>query len=303
MGQPDGTPPPFHFTNSFSGGKNSNNFYTGTQNIIEGRDMNLNIGRPTMNINSYSSKDEGEEGEEDDKPFSEKRLRIQLRAFNRQRSELNETVLKEIDGQEHLDKWRRMIIALIFLASLRSLRVQDVGIQDLAPVPDMHFADVDVFKGKIGGMDVSVKAPKKQPRPDDKQLEVKGVAAGISHLHSQKFVHGDLNRFNIFIDSVGISRIGDLGLPQLSGKAAALLLCQLFGGTKMKGKDGPRRPWGMSNPMWDEVKKCLNTTPSSRPGASDRAEALSRYTSPVVACFDPQGPISKYVEFVRLNAL
>ncbi|KAK1216372.1 hypothetical protein PQX77_020986 [Marasmius sp. AFHP31] len=372
MTQPSATPPPLHFDNTFSGGKNNNNFYTGTQNINEGRDMNLNTGGGTMNINSYSSKDEDEEDEEDeedDKPYSEKMLRIELRAFNRQRSKLNETALKEIDGQEYLDKWQRMIIsdlpgkiissadrlvlldAMIQLSHIsglapKCLRIQDIGIQDLAPVPDMQFADVEFFKGKIGDMDVSVKAPKKQPRPDDRQLEtflqqaivwrrlehqnvlpflglyyfdearsrvclvspwmensaagaevkpedcVKGVAAGLFHLHSQKVVHGDLNVFNIFINSAGISRIGDLGLPQLLGKAAdksedvyrfGRLSFKLFGGTSLKGKDGPLRPLGVSNPMWEVIKKCLNTSPSSRPLASDIAEALSRYTNPIAA--------------------
>ncbi|KAK1235564.1 hypothetical protein PQX77_001205 [Marasmius sp. AFHP31] len=370
MTQPNATPPPGpHFNNTFSGGKSNNNFYTGTQNINEGRDMNLNTGGGTMHINSYGSKDEDKEDEEEDKPFSEKKLRIQLRAFNRQRSQLNETALKEIDGQEYLDKWQRMIIsdfpgkiispadrlalldAMFQLSHISGLApkclwVQDVGVQDLALVPDMHLADVEFFKGKIGDMDVSVKAPKEQHRPDDKQLEtflqqaivwrrlehqnvlpflglyyfdearsrvclvspwmensaeqsdvepedlLKGAAAGLLHLHSQKVVHGDLNLSNIFIDSAGISRIGDLGLPQLLGKAAdksedvyrfGRLSLELFGGTISKAKDGPCRPLNMSNPMWDVVKKCLNTTPSRRPGASDIVEALSRYANPITA--------------------
>ncbi|KAJ8079013.1 hypothetical protein PM082_013300 [Marasmius tenuissimus] len=358
------TTPALHLVSSFTGGKNNNNFFWGTQNIHKGRDMNLNTGTRTMVVNNYmsSANEEGDEDDDDeDKPFSEKMLKIQIRAFNRQRSKINETELQKIDGQEYLDRWQRMIISDLFGKIIlpadrtalldamiqfsrisgfapKCLRIQDVGIQDLIPIPEYQSADVELYRGKIGHADVAVKVLKEHPRPDDKRLEtylqqavvwrklehqnilpflglyyfnharsrvclvspwiensaaqdeidsedcVKGIADGLAYLHDQKVVHGHLSAPSILIDSDGNPRIGDLGLAQLLGQAGDLsedvfelgrLSFELFGGTSMKDKDGPRQPEGMPNPVWDVVKKCLSTSPSSRPGASEICGALN----------------------------
>ncbi|KAL0058354.1 hypothetical protein AAF712_014973 [Marasmius tenuissimus] len=118
-----------HLVSSFTGGKNNNNFFWGTQNIHKGRDMNLNTGTRTMVVNSAfndflqfliiesdclqdymnsANEEDDEDDDEEDKPFSEKMLKIQIRAFNRQRSKINETELQKIDGQEYLDRWQRV---------------------------------------------------------------------------------------------------------------------------------------------------------------------------------------------------
>ncbi|KAK1216397.1 hypothetical protein PQX77_021011 [Marasmius sp. AFHP31] len=360
--------PALHLVSSFTGGKNNNNFFHGIQNIHKGRDMNLNTGSRTMVVNNYmsSAKDKDDEDDEDeDQPFSEKMLKIQIRAFNRQRSKINETELRKIDGQEYLDGWQRIIIsdlfgkiispadktalldAMIQLSRIsglapKCLRIQDVGIQDLSPVSEWQSADVVLYKGKLRNADVAVKVLKEHPRPDDKKLEtflqqavvwrklehqnilpflglyyfdharsrvclvspwiengfaqeeidpedyIKGIADGLAHLHNQKVVHGHLGASSILVDSDGVPRIGDLGLAQLLGKAVdrsedvfrfGRLSYELFGGTLMKDKDGLRQPVGMSNAIWDMVKSCLSTSPSSRPKIDWCLNSARKYPS------------------------
>ncbi|KAK1236397.1 hypothetical protein PQX77_000337 [Marasmius sp. AFHP31] len=305
-----------------------------------------------------------EEGEDDnkDQPFPLMMLQKEIRAFSRQRSKLNETELKKIDGQELLDKWQRMIIsdiagghippadktaildAMIQLSSIsglspKCLRIQDVGIQSPVPCPDIRSEDVQCYKGKIGALDVAVTVPKKHPEPGGEQLKtrlqqailwrklthrnilpflglyyfddsrtqvcllspwkensatqhdfkqpeegVRGIADGLAYLHDQNVFHGYLSTSSILIDSGDTPLIGEIGLAQLLGKAVDVkediyqfgrISFELFGGTSLKGKDGPPRPLGMSDTLWEVVKRCLNPTASSRPVASGIVKALT----------------------------
>ncbi|KAL0066521.1 hypothetical protein AAF712_006564 [Marasmius tenuissimus] len=120
---------------------------------------------------------------------------------------------------------------------------------------------------------------------DFKQPEegVRGIAEGLTYLHNQNVFHGYLSTSSILIDSDETPLIGDLGLAQLLGKAAdgkediyrfGHISFEFFGGTSLKGKDGPPRPLGMSDTLWDVVKRCLSPTPSSRPVASGVVKAL-----------------------------
>ncbi|KAK1216385.1 Receptor-interacting serine/threonine-protein kinase 1 [Marasmius sp. AFHP31] len=187
---------PQTFHNHMNGGKNFNNFSNGSQNFYKGRDFHQNSGAGRIVVN-YGSRDDWDEEDDknQDKVLSAPQLRKELTIFKRQSPNL-ENDHKEIDCQEYLDKWQRMILsdlpdkilslvdktsvldAMSKISDLsgglspRCVRIQDVGIVDLARDVslDFHGPDVEVFKGKVGTLDVIVKALKK-PGPSGERLE------------------------------------------------------------------------------------------------------------------------------------
>ncbi|KAL0057919.1 Rho guanine nucleotide exchange factor [Marasmius tenuissimus] len=115
---------------------------------------------------------------------------MELRAFRRRYFMLNTNEVRKIDSQEYLDRWQSMIVsdfsgkiippcdktaildAMIQLSHAsgvapKCLRTQDVGIKNLVPVPDAQSGEVEVFKGKVGSLDVMVKALQKPISEDD----------------------------------------------------------------------------------------------------------------------------------------
>ncbi|KAL0057582.1 hypothetical protein AAF712_015769 [Marasmius tenuissimus] len=88
-------------------------------------------------------------------------------------------ILSDLPGKIlSLDDKIRILDAMTKISDLagglspRCLRIQDVGIVDLIRDPslDFHDPDVEVFKGKVGTLDVIVKAVKK-PGPNGERLE------------------------------------------------------------------------------------------------------------------------------------
>ncbi|KAK1216392.1 hypothetical protein PQX77_021006 [Marasmius sp. AFHP31] len=130
---------------------------------------------------------EDSDDDDDDRPLSPRKLQKELEAFKRQRfGELDDDELRKIDGQECLARCQRMIISdfpgkilspvdknaildamirlsEVFGLSPRYLRIQDVGITDLdtvllPSVEGKQSTEMEIFKGKIDGLDVTVKA-------------------------------------------------------------------------------------------------------------------------------------------------
>ncbi|KAK1216490.1 hypothetical protein PQX77_020885 [Marasmius sp. AFHP31] len=122
--------------------------------------------------------------------LSAKRLQMELRAFRRQYSKLNENEVRKIDSQEYLDRWQSIIVsdlpgkvippsdrtailnAMLQLSHAsgvapKCLRIQDVGIENLVLISDSRSGKAEVFRGKVGRLDVTVKALRKLPSEDD----------------------------------------------------------------------------------------------------------------------------------------
>ncbi|KAK1216387.1 hypothetical protein PQX77_021001 [Marasmius sp. AFHP31] len=191
--------------NNISGGNNNNNFANGTQNIHKGRDWLQNNSTGQINVNNYGQEDSDDDDDDDDddedRPLSPRKLQKELKAFKRQRfGELDDDELRKIDGQECLARCQRMIISdcpgkilspidksaildamirlcEVFGLSPKCLRIQDIGITDLDTVllPSVegeHSMEMEIFKGKIDELDVTVKALKTRPGPGDKELEM-----------------------------------------------------------------------------------------------------------------------------------
>ncbi|KAL0058290.1 hypothetical protein AAF712_015041 [Marasmius tenuissimus] len=181
--------------NYFNGGNNNANFGSGTQNIHKGRDFNLNNANGVMNVNNYGQ-DEEEEDENEDGPLPPKKFQRELKLFKRLYPKLNDDALGKIDGQEYLDRWQRLIIsdlpgkelstadktnildAMERLSNVcnlspKCLCIRDVGIEVPAdPIANHDAPEVEVFKGKVGTLDVIVKALNQQPGLNDQQLKM-----------------------------------------------------------------------------------------------------------------------------------
>ncbi|KAL0057242.1 hypothetical protein AAF712_016124 [Marasmius tenuissimus] len=264
----------------------------------------ITITLPMINVNNYGQED-SDDDDDDDGPLSPKKLQRELKAFKRQHAgELDDDELKKIDGQEYLARLQRIIIsdlsgktmstadknaildAMIRLSrvlglSPKCLRIQDVGIKDLDPIllPSVEggqSAEVEIFKGKIDGPDLIVKALKKRPGPGDKELEAKGIINGLKHLHNEQVIHGDLRRSSLLVPRGEAPRIADSGLAQLLGKAAGkdvksdryqcarVLYKEVFEGSMLANKPPTRLP-GMSNETWEVIKGWLGTNTHSQP--------------------------------------
>ncbi|KAJ8079044.1 hypothetical protein PM082_013331 [Marasmius tenuissimus] len=192
-----------HFTNNFTGGNNNNNWSNGTQNNHRGRDFLQNTSTGQINVKNYGKDDYGKDGsddedEDEDRPLSPEKFQEELETFLRQYPAcLDEKKLKKINVQDFLDKWQRIIIsdlpgkdrltpanknkildAMTQLSkfsnlSPKCLRIQDVGIEALHPVPPPSTTNIEVSRGKVGTQEVIVKALKEsESGPDEATLNM-----------------------------------------------------------------------------------------------------------------------------------
>ncbi|KAK1234560.1 hypothetical protein PQX77_002238 [Marasmius sp. AFHP31] len=187
----------YHQTfNNNQGSTNYNNTGNGTQNWYAAKTFHQNTGPGQILIVKRGAQGDSDDDDDDgeDQPLSPKELEKELKLYH-QRPSFNDDELKKIvDGQEYLNHWQRLIISdlagetltldditeilvgMIRLSNIsglspKCLRIQDVGIEILGRPVDVQPAGMEVFKGKVGTLDVIVKALKKE-RPHDEQLKL-----------------------------------------------------------------------------------------------------------------------------------
>ncbi|KAK1216384.1 hypothetical protein PQX77_020998 [Marasmius sp. AFHP31] len=176
--------------NNQKGSKSYNNTGNGSQtwNWYRGKVFNQNSGPGQIVYNYGTHNHSDNDDDNEDRPLSAEELQKELRIYRR-RPKLNDDDLEKLDGQDYLNFWQRLIIsdladeilppddkteildAMIRLSDIsglspKCLRIQDVDIEILEDVSDPHSKDVEVSKGRVGTLDVIVKALKKGPRSE-----------------------------------------------------------------------------------------------------------------------------------------
>ncbi|KAK1216394.1 hypothetical protein PQX77_021008 [Marasmius sp. AFHP31] len=180
--------------NYIQGGNNAN-FGNAIQNFNHGRDLVQNNAGGRIAINNYRGREENSDDEDDeDRPLSPEIFRKELKAFRRQHP-LDDNELGRLEGpQKYLDRWQLLIItalpgklsldgskanildAMVRLSTIsglvpKRLRIKDIGIKIADADADAQPTDAEVYKGKVGTLDVTVKASK-GPGPDGEQLKL-----------------------------------------------------------------------------------------------------------------------------------
>ncbi|KAK1218380.1 hypothetical protein PQX77_018942 [Marasmius sp. AFHP31] len=179
--------------NNILAGTNTN-FGNAIQNFNYGRDQNTNMADGQFTINNHGGREEyPDDNDNKDRPLSPEVFRKELDVFKRQHP-LNDAVLEMLDAQKYLDRWQLLVItalpgklslegskghildAMARLSSIsglvpKRLRIKDIGIEIAGADADAQPTNAEVFRGRVGDLDVAVKASK-GPKPDGEQLKL-----------------------------------------------------------------------------------------------------------------------------------